>query len=262
MSVSLRVNGEDVAVDADPRTLLLDVLREDLGLRGTKYGCGEGECGACTVLLDGRTVNACLTTLGQAAGADVVTVEAMANDPIGAPLLESLARAGAVQCGFCTPGFLLSARALLAEHAAPADTDNQRGMSDNLCRCTGYAKIVEAVRAAGRAGPNPPSPFLSREAGASSAQLTRSCRADFRPGEYAQPTSVEEALTLLAQAEQPWKVLAGGTDALVRHEHHLKELAFLDLGALDELRAITEDDTSVRIGALTSYTAIAHSPPV
>jgi aerobic-type carbon monoxide dehydrogenase small subunit (CoxS/CutS family) len=114
-------------LETDPRTLLLHTLREDLGLRGTKYGCGEGECGACTVLLNGRAVTACLTLVGQAQGGEVVTVEGLAEDQIGAPLLDAFASAGAVQCGFCTPGFIVAARALLAEGGPPNTEAIQRG---------------------------------------------------------------------------------------------------------------------------------------
>src|SRR5262245_55153144 len=111
MDITLTVNGQRRQAECDPRALLLDVLREQLGLRGTKYGCGEGECGACTILLNGRAVNACLVIAGQAHGAEVLTVEALPGDDLGGRLVEAFVSAGAVQCGFCTPGLLISARA-------------------------------------------------------------------------------------------------------------------------------------------------------
>ena len=151
MQLSLTVNGQPHQIETDPRTLLLTVLREDLGLRGTKYGCGEGECGACTVILNGQVVNACLTTAGQAHKAEILTIEGMATDQIGASVLNSFTKAGSVQCGFCTPGFVVSARALLQETHSPDTETIQRRLSGNFCRCTGYTKIIQAVAQAGEA---------------------------------------------------------------------------------------------------------------
>src|SRR5262245_57044909 len=145
MLISLTVNGQPYEIEADPRALLLHTLREDLALRGTKYGCGEGECGACTVILNGRPVNACLTLAGQAHGGEILTVEGLAEDKLGAPILAAFARAGAVEFGFCTPGFVISTRALLAETPLPNTEAIQQGLSGNLCRCTGYTKIIQAV---------------------------------------------------------------------------------------------------------------------
>src|SRR5262245_55520911 len=120
MLLSFTVNGRPHQVETDPRALLLDVLREDLGLRGAKYGCGEGECGACTVMLDGRAVAACLILAGQAHGREIATIEGLAEDELGAPIIDAFARAGAVQCGFCTPGFVVAACGLLAETDQPS----------------------------------------------------------------------------------------------------------------------------------------------
>jgi xanthine dehydrogenase small subunit len=249
MRVSLTVNEQGYEIEADPRTLLLDSLREDLGLRGSKYGCGEGECGACTVMLNGRAVNACLTLAGQAHGGEVVTIEGMAGDQLGAPIIDAFARAGAVQCGFCTPGFVVAARALLAESATPDTEAIQRGLSGNLCRCTGYTKIISAVAQAAQA----------------TQPLAASAPANRKPAipgdaAFARPATLEEALRLLGQPGVNWRVLAGGTDVLTQNEHRLKTLHLLDIGGLDELRGISEVGQHIHIGALTSYADIIRSP--
>jgi carbon-monoxide dehydrogenase small subunit len=148
VSVSFAVNGRSVAVDVSGVKRLLDVLREDLGLTGTKEGCGEGECGACSVLVDGEVVNSCLVAAGQVDGCDVVTVEGLAL-PDGAlsPLQQAFIERGAAQCGICTPGMLLAAHALLRENPRPSADQVRVGLAGNLCRCTGYTKIIDAVLA-------------------------------------------------------------------------------------------------------------------
>jgi carbon-monoxide dehydrogenase small subunit len=145
----LTVNGDPVEVDAPGMRRLLDVLREDLGLTGTKEGCGEGECGACSVLLDGAVVDSCLVPICQVDGSDVRTVEGLAVDsPEGAvldPLQQAFLETGGAQCGICTPGMLMSARAYL-DTGGGADEDAIReAIAGNLCRCTGYTKIIDAI---------------------------------------------------------------------------------------------------------------------
>jgi len=253
MVISFTVNGQPYEVEADPRTLLLHTLREDLGLRGTKYGCGEGECGACSVILNGRAVNACLTLTGQAHGAEILTVEGLSQDEPGAQVLEAFARAGAVQCGFCTPGFAISARALLAETSAPDVEAIRRGLSGNLCRCTGYTKIIKAVAEA--AQNTQPSVSARPPNGHAPAAINGQT-------EFARPATLAEAFDLLNQPEPRWRVIAGGTDVLVQHEHRLKSLNLLDIGGLGELRQINERDDLISIGALVSYTELIRSPLV
>ncbi len=145
MSFAFTVNGTPVEVEANGSRRLLDVLREDLGLTGTKEGCGEGECGACSVLLDGAVVDACLVPLSQASGADVATVEGLATggalDVLQAAFLET----GGAQCGICTPGMLMAARAFLTTGAEASDDNIREAIAGNLCRCTGYTKIVDAI---------------------------------------------------------------------------------------------------------------------
>jgi len=148
MNIRFAVNGREVSIETDAETRLLDVLREDLHLTGTKEGCGEGECGACTVLLDGLPVNSCLIPAPQVEGRDVLTIEGLADGHRLHPVQAAFVEQGAVQCGFCTPGFVLSAYALLRSNSSPTDEEILTALEGNLCRCTGYGKIVSAVRSA------------------------------------------------------------------------------------------------------------------
>jgi carbon-monoxide dehydrogenase small subunit len=153
--VRFRVNGRAVEVSAPPMKRLLDVLREDLRLTGTKYGCGEGECGACTVRIDGELAMSCLVPVAQAEGADVLTVEALSADGLGA-LQQAFLDAGGAQCGICTPGFLMAAHDHLERGGALDDDSLREALAGNVCRCTGYSRILEAVRAAAAATPARP----------------------------------------------------------------------------------------------------------
>ena len=146
--IRLRVNGEDRELLAPLHHTLLEVLREELGLMGTKHGCELGECGACAVLIDGRPVLSCLTLPVECVGADIRTVEGMAEGPRLHPLQQAFAELGAAQCGYCTPGFLLAAEALIREKGAPTRAEVAEALAGNLCRCTGYLKIFEAVELA------------------------------------------------------------------------------------------------------------------
>jgi len=145
---SLRVNGVERSVALDPDRHLLYVLREELGLTGTKYGCGEGECGACTVLLDGVAVRACQTRIGEAAGRSVTTIEGLANARDLHPVQEAFIDAGAFQCGFCTPGMIVAATALLSRNPRPSDAEIRAALDGNLCRCGGYLRILDAIERA------------------------------------------------------------------------------------------------------------------
>lgn len=150
IALSFTLNGKPQELDVPPNITLLDLLREEIGLTGTKRGCEVGECGACTVLLDGRAVNSCLVLAPQVAGREVVTVEGLA--PLGTlrPLQEAFLDHGAVQCGFCTPGMLMSAQDLLDHTAQPSQKEIREAIAGNLCRCTGYQQIVEAIEDAAR----------------------------------------------------------------------------------------------------------------
>ena len=150
MTTRFTVNGKVVAVDVPGSRRLLDVLREDLGLTGTKEGCGEGECGACSVVIDGEVVNSCLVAVGQVEGQQIMTIEGLADGRQLTALQQSFIDHGAAQCGICTPGMLLAAHALLRENPRPSEDDIRTGLAGNLCRCTGYTKIIEAVAACRR----------------------------------------------------------------------------------------------------------------
>jgi len=149
-TVSLMVNGRAVTVRSHPMRRLLDILREELGLFGTKEGCGEGECGACSVLMDGRLVNSCLIPVIQATDASVETIESVASDPEMVPLQDAFIEGGGAQCGICTPGMIMAAVVLLREDRSPTDLQIRQALSGNLCRCTGYVKVVSSVMDAAR----------------------------------------------------------------------------------------------------------------
>jgi carbon-monoxide dehydrogenase small subunit len=151
-TVEFWLNGKQVRVEADPLRRLLDVLREDLGLKGPKEGCGEGECGACAVLLDGKLANSCLIAIGTVAGREVLTIEGFRETERFKLLETAFSEAGAVQCGFCTPGMLLAAEALLRQNPKPSAAEIREGISGNLCRCTGYGMIVAAISNAAQRG--------------------------------------------------------------------------------------------------------------
>jgi aerobic carbon-monoxide dehydrogenase small subunit len=146
--IELTVNGETVEAAVEPNRTLLQFLREDMGLTGAKHGCGLGDCGACTVILDGKPVNSCLVLAVQANGRQVQTIEGLAENGNLHPIQQAFVDKGAIQCGFCTPGMILSAKALLDENPKPTETEIRTAISGNLCRCTGYQKIVEAVEEA------------------------------------------------------------------------------------------------------------------
>lgn len=149
-TVRLIVNGSPAVVQVEEDRTLLYLLREVLGLTGTKEGCGEGDCGACSVLLDGELVNSCLVLAIQAEGREVLTIEGVGTEDNLHPIQQAFIEAGAIQCGYCTPGMVLAAKALLAKVPSPSEEEIRRGLSGNLCRCTGYQKIVDGVKLAAR----------------------------------------------------------------------------------------------------------------
>lgn len=162
MKIDFKVNGKPVTLDTDPMRRLLDVIREELALTGTKEGCGEGECGACSVLLDGKLVNSCLIPIAQVVGSEVTTVEAIRESDLGNSISDAFAETHAVQCGFCSPGMLMAAAAYLTGGAGPAgagaraagsslsEAGIREAISGNICRCTGYDMIVDGIELAGR----------------------------------------------------------------------------------------------------------------
>lgn len=146
--IELTINGMKRKVETTTRTRLLDLIRDDLHLTGTKEGCGKGECGACTVIMNGELVASCLILAPQADGAVITTIEGVGDDTCLDPVQEAFIETGAVQCGFCTPGMILAAKKLLEENPHPDEEEIKRGISGNLCRCTGYQKIFDAIKLA------------------------------------------------------------------------------------------------------------------
>lgn len=144
----LNINGKDVAVEAEKNWTLLYVLREVLDLTGAKCGCNTGDCGACKVIMDGEAVNSCLVQIGKAVGKRIETIEGLARGASMHPIQRAFVECGAVQCGYCTPGMIMSAKALLNKNLSPTDEEIKSAISNNLCRCTGYVKIIDAIRTA------------------------------------------------------------------------------------------------------------------
>jgi len=151
-TIQLNVNGDDKSVSVPPMKRLLDVLREDLQLTGTKEGCGEGECGSCSVRMNGELVNSCLVPILQADGASIETVEGLACDGVLHPLQQAFLHCGGAQCGICTPGMLMAAKQLLAHNPQPSLAEIREGLAGNLCRCTGFIRIFESVLSAAASG--------------------------------------------------------------------------------------------------------------
>ena len=251
------VNGQAVEVAVPGGRRLLDVLRLDLGLTGSKEGCGEGECGACSVLLDGQVVDSCLVPICQVAGREVRTVEGLVSDGRLDPLQAALLGAGAVQCGFCTPGMLMAGRAYLDSDAPRTDPAIREAISGNLCRCTGYMRIVEAIRAAAEAPPSLASPAMPGARGAVSVGAF----VDLDDPPAVAPGRLEEAYALLAEGR--WRAVAGATDVLVERAAGPGDArGYLDLGALEELRGIRLDRDVLTLGAGTTYAELRRSPIV
>lgn len=148
IEIEVTVNGVRHKLRVKPWDTLLDVIRDQLGLTGTKEGCGLGECGACTVIMDGKTVNSCLVLAPEADGKEITTIEGLAEDDKLHPIQEAFIECGGLQCGFCTPGMVISTKALLDENPNPSEEEIRRGIAGNFCRCTGYTKIFESIKLA------------------------------------------------------------------------------------------------------------------
>ena len=261
------VNGRPVEVAVPGGRRLLDVLRLDLGLTGSKEGCGEGECGACSVLLDGEVVDSCLVPVCQVEGRDVRTVEGLAADGRLDPLQAAFVETGGVQCGICTPGMLMAGRAFLdsgTAGTAPTDVEIREAIAGNLCRCTGYGRIVEAIRLAadGRAPTiaAPPAHVTPAAGAAPVAELDRALL-DLDDPETDSPRTLAEAYALLAEGDR--RPLAGGTDALVERAAGVGTTGrYLDLAGLAKLRGIRSADGALILGAGTTYAELRRDPLV
>ena len=254
------VNGNAVEVAVPGGRRLLDVLRLDLGLTGSKEGCGEGECGACSVLVDGEVVDSCLVPVCQVEGKEIRTVEGLASDGQLDPIQAAFLATGGVQCGICTPGMLMAGRAFLDSRpgTAPTDAAIREAIAGNLCRCTGYGKIVEAIRLA--AADRVPAMAVP-ESGLARAQDLDRALIDLDDPASVRPGTLPEALALLAGGA--WRPIAGVTDAMVERAAGIPDArGYLDLGALDELRGIRLEDGALVLGAATTYDELRRSPLV
>ena len=251
MKITLTVNGKIHRLDVQPMRRLLDVLRGDLGLTGTKEGCGEGECGACAVHIDGKLLNSCQIPVYQAHGRTVLTIEGLGTPETPDPLQKAFVEAGAVQCGFCTPGLLMASRALLNSHAAPTAGEIRAGLAGNLCRCTGYGRVVQAVQnAAGRETPIPPAPPGTFDPPVPSAG---------DDVHVVVPDSLAEALDLLAADE--YTIIAGATDLMAAfHAGEPLPPRVLDVSRLPELAGITVAPGKAALGAAVSFTDLLEAP--
>jgi len=249
VKITLTVNGRSRDIEAPPLRRLLDILREDLGLTGTKEGCGEGECGACAVLLDGELVNACLVPALQLDGRDVLTIEGLGTSERPDPVQQAFLEEGAVQCGFCIPGMVMASRALLDRQAHPSRAEIRRALAGNLCRCTGYERIFRAVERAAAAADAAVADGTAAEA------VQGSVRASEGVGQ--QPT-LPEALAVLRAAGDEITVVAGATDLLAEIKLGRPEpRAVLDVTGLPELSAITREDGAITIGAAVTFAEMA-----
>jgi len=260
------VNGAPVEIAGPGGLRLLDALRIDLGLTGTKEGCGEGECGACTVLVDGTPVLSCLVPVGQVEGREVRTVEGLAADGRLDPIQAAFVDSGGVQCGICTPGILMSARAFIDSGAEPTDAAIREVIAGNLCRCTGYMKIIDAIANAATMAPREVLgglPQVARELPGPAIRPNVEPGSDVRVGPaFVRPTTLGEAYALLA--EGTWRPIAGGTDIMVELAGDVVAAAtgLLDLTGIEELRGISVDGDRLVIGATATYTDLRRSPLV
>ena len=257
------VNGNPVEVAGPGGLRLLDALRIDLGLTGTKEGCGEGECGACTVLVDGTPVVSCLVPVGQVEGRDVRTVEGLAEDGRLDPIQAAFVDSGGVQCGICTPGILMSARAFLDSGAEPTDAAIREVIAGNLCRCTGYMKIIDAIANAATTAPREVPgglPQVQRELPGPAIRPDVEAGSDVRVGgAFVRPATLSEAYALLAAG--PWRPIAGGTDVMVElaDDVSASNQALLDLTGIEELREIRLDGDRLVVGATATFADLRRS---
>jgi carbon-monoxide dehydrogenase small subunit/xanthine dehydrogenase small subunit len=272
------INGEPRAVDAPPERRLLDILREDLGLTGTKEGCGEGECGACAVLLDGELVDSCLIPALQVAGRSVLTIEGLGTEESPDRVQRAFLEEGAVQCGICIPGMVLASYALLERNPRPQREEIRLALAGNLCRCTGYERIIRAVERASRMERRPAQAAVSvqgtvttDEAQASADHATLEARSPVRPPAKMESSrthpdalcdgSLADALRALAARKGDLVPIAGGTDLMTAIRLGPPAPAeLLDLSAYPELREVGTRDGILVIGAAVTLTRILEDP--
>ena len=257
MKIQVILNGSPREFDVHPMKRMLDVLREDAGLLGAKEGCGEGECGACAVLMDGRLVDTCLVPAMQMAGSDILTIEGLDNNGTLDDLQRIFLEEGAVHCGFCTPGMIMAAVALLAHNPHPTEAEVRTGLAGNICRCTGYEKICRAVLRAADAGYG--ERIARKDAPPLQAQPVFETA---EAADYFSPRSLAEALDI-KKTNNDILVLCGGTDIGPDVKNgRLTPKRVMDIFGLPELKgiALAAEDEYIRIGACATNTDIVESP--
>ena len=256
--VSFILNGENFTYGGNPSARLLDVLRTELGLMGTKCGCKEGECGACAVIINGRLVNSCLVAVGSLGGSDVLTIEGFCKTEMFSVLEEAYASVSAVQCGFCIPGMMMASGALLSVNPSPSEEEIRTAISGNLCRCTGYNAIVKAISIAAKqvaaSGGAALSDAASSTAVPSGAVLSSAVLSD-APAVTA-PGSLKEALLLLKETERT--PLSGGTDLMVSGSCDKQDYLFIN--NIPEMHHIISDEKYIRFGAACKFTDVIENP--
>ena len=254
MKIRFTVNGQSRTVETRPLARLLDLIRGSLALKGCKEGCGEGECGVCSIIMNGRLVNACLIPAMQASGAELLTIEGLGSEADPDTLQQAFIDEGAVHCGFCTPGMVLAARSMLEAMPRPALMDIRVALSGNLCRCTGYARIYEAVNKAVRDGYRPArsGPGAWEKPEYSSEERER----------FFSPSTLDEALAILTR-HPGITVLSGGTDTGPDMKSgRLKPKGAMDVFHLPELHALERRDGVIRIGACVTDTELMENSQV
>jgi xanthine dehydrogenase small subunit len=266
VKINFILNDKAIEIDADPKARIIDILREDRGLTGTKEGCGAGDCGACTILVNGVSRLACLMLASQLEGRSITTIEGLTENGIMNPLQEEFITQGAVQCGFCTPGMVMAAHALLARSPRPDRAEIQEAISGNLCRCTGYQKIVEAIEEAAQridTREQATGQGISQDTGTGKTECFASVHRlrEIPSNRFFLPKTLEEVWRIIE--EQPDIILyAGGTDILVklRISHTLNDVSLLCLERIGELRTLYESAGRVFIGACCTHSQLLLNP--
>ncbi len=262
MKIAITVNGRDHRLEVSPLRRLLDILREELRLTGTKEGCGEGECGACAVLLDGELVNACLVPALQLDGRRIVTVEGLGTREDPDPVQQAFLEEGAVQCGFCIPGMVMAARALLDHHPDPTREEIRTALAGNLCRCTGYERIFRAVERAAASGARRHHGPLATPDGDADEEIQAQERYPIVPTGH-RPGGLDDALAVLRAEGEAVTLVAGATDFLTEIQMgRTPPPALLDVTRLTELMRIQRTNGLIEIGAAASFAAIGAHPEV